>query len=258
MATKVGIPVTAARVGERIVWALAGGVPIGEGINFRTTLHACCDEAGATVDLSSLITRRPAPRSHALGIDAKGRVWLAWLNDFGRRGTARVVELDPTTLARKTAKALDTPVTGVTALKLVCAASCRLVIQAGEPRPQGRGFRGYLATWAPGERSIARLDLGDDPDAEHPTLVDAGYRSGRLAVAYLQGSPSPELKIVVGDGRGARARIAGSVQIPALFSGAQMWIGTVGAFTPSGFAFAQAYSNGGAKVRVLATVVPLR
>jgi hypothetical protein len=260
METGKGIPVAAARLGGRLVWALAGGVRIGDGLSFRPTLAVCCDEAGAAVDLTSLITPRPAPSDHALGVDDRGRVWLAWLDQLGRRAEARIVELDPTTLERQTVKALVAPVTGPLTLKLACARTCRLVMVASEPR-RGGGMKQYLATWAPGERSATRLVLPRDPQGfyEHPELRAVDYRGGRLAVAYTQSSSNygRTLNVVVGDARGARARLEGSVEVPARFSGTPMWIGTVGAFTPSGLAFAQAYS-GGSKVRVAATVVPLR
>ncbi len=261
MAADKGIPVAAASLRGRLIWALAGGIPIGEGINYKTTLAACCDANGAAVDLTKLITSRPAPRDHALGVDARGRVWLAWLDNFGRNAQVRVVELDPTTLVRRTPKALVAPVPRASRFQLACGQTCRLVIQAGEGRPAG-GFREYLATWSPGERSATRLALPVDKDGayEHPGLLEADYRGSRLAVAYIQGSSDygPTLKIVVGDARGAKARAAGSVEMPSRFDGLPMWSFSVGAFTPSGFAVAQTYSNFGSRVRVAATVVPVR
>ena len=261
METEKGVPVAAVRLGSRLVWALAGGVPIGDGMNFKTTLATCCDDTGAAVDLTSLITSRPAPRDHALGVDSQGRIWLAWIDHFGAHGEARIVQLDPTTLARQTSKALVAPVSGPLGLKLACAATCRLVLLAGERRSAG-GYRQYLASWAPGERSPTRINLEPDPEGwhEHPWLLAADYRSGRLAVAYTQGSSDrgPTLKVVVGDARGNRARPAGTVKLPGRFSGLAMWSFSDGAFTPAGFVFAQEYSNAGSRVVVAATVVPLR
>jgi len=262
MATEKGIPVAAATVSRRVVWALQGGVPVGEGINFKTTLAACCDESGAAVDLTKLITSRPVPRDHALGVDARGRVWLAWLDNFGRNAQVRIVELDPATLERRTPKALVVPVPRASTFRLACGSACRLVVQAGEGNPNG-GFREYLATWAPGERSATRLALPVDKnrDYEHPALLEADFRGSRLAVAYMQGASdgSPTLKVVAGNARGANARAAGSVEMPGTFEGRALWSFSAGAFTPSGFAFAQTYaSNFGARVRVVATVVPLR
>jgi hypothetical protein len=91
-------------------------------------------------------------------------------------------------------------------------------------------------------------------------LLAADYRGDRLAVAYRQGSTDQgaTLRVVIGDARGNRARPAGSVEMPGRYSGLPMWLGSAGAFTPSGFAFAQSYSAGGARARVIATVVPLR
>jgi hypothetical protein len=88
--------------------------------------------------------------------------------------------------------------------------------------------------------------------------VAAGYRGDRLAVAYRQDSGNRStLKVVIGDARGRHARLAGSVDLPRVYSGLPMWIGWAAAFTPSGFAYAQSYS-GGSKARVIATLVPLR
>ena len=261
MATKRGIPVAAARLGDRLIWALAGGVQIGDGLSFRPTLGACCDESGAASDLTSLITSRPAPRNHVLGVDGQGRPWLAWLDKFGRAAQVRVVQLDPVTLARTTPKALVAPVANALGLQMACAKACRLVIVAGERNPRG-GFSQYLASWAPGERAATRLRL--PPDSEdahlHPQLVAAAYRSGRLAVAYMQtpGGDSRSLNVVVGDARGANARLRGSVELPERYSGLPMWSLPLGAFTPSGFAVALTYSNWGTRVHAAATVVPLR
>jgi hypothetical protein len=262
MAAEKGIPVAAASVRGRLIWALAGGIPIGEGMSFKTTLAACCDASGAAVDLTSLITSRPAPRDHAIGVDAKGRVWLAWLDNFGRNAQVRMVELDSTTLARRTPKALVAPIPRASRFRLACGQACRLVVQAGEPRPAG-GFREYVASWAPGERAATRLALPVDKDGayEHPALLAADYRGSRLAIAYMQGSSDhgATLKILVGDARAAKARVGGSVEMPGRFEGRALWSFSAGAFTPSGFVFAQTYaSNFGARVVVVATAVPLR
>jgi hypothetical protein len=260
MASKLGIPVAAARLRDRLIWALAGGVRIGDGLNFRPTLAVCCTASGSPVDLTSLITSRPAPRDHVLGVDARGRPWLAWLDRFGPRAQVRIVRLDPTTLARTTRKALVAPVARPSALRLACAATCRLALQASERDPRG-GYSQFIATWAPGEKSSTRVRVAPvlKEAQENPQLVAASYRSGRLAVAYLQQTSvaSRALNVVVGDARGNRARLRGSVELPERYSGLPMWSLPLGAFAPRSFVAALAYSTWGSKVRVVATAVPL-
>ena len=240
---KVGTPMAAARVGGRIVWALAGGVPVGGGGNYKPTLWVCCDEAGAARELTSLITPivSSPPRGHALGVDARGRLWLAWFD--GRAGDEiRVVELDPSTLAPQTRKALVAPVTGARPpslntqqLALACATTCRLVLESSYRPPSG-GAGTRLVTWSPGERSATTVKLDLDPDPEgyyrHPTLLSASYRAGKLAVAYRYGSTDrgPTLNVAVGDGAGPRLHTVGSIQLPGRSRGLQMYTFYAGAF----------------------------
>jgi hypothetical protein len=257
LATNKGIPVAATRVDDRIVWALAGGVPFGGSGGYRMKLSICCDQAGGVVDLTSRMGIRPSPRpgDMTLGVDAERRLWLAW----GDRVGAQMIELDVDTLEPRTRKPAVAPMRSYGSVKLACARTCRAVAMGSEPNPGG-GSAQFIATWAPGERSVTRLALppASDGSQRHPIFVAADYRGDRLAVAYRQDSDNRStLNVVVGDARGRHARLAGSVDMPTLYSGARMWIGSAAAFTPSAFAFAQPYS-GGSKVRVLATVVPLR
>jgi hypothetical protein len=252
-----GIPVAAVRVEDRIVWALAGGVPFGGSGAYRMKLSLCCDEAGGVVDLTSRTGIRPSPRpgDMTLGVDAKRRLWLAW----GDKDGTQMIELDVDTLEPRARKPAVAPMRGGYSVKLVCARTCRTVATGSERKPTG-GSAQFIATWAPGERTVTRIALPPAADGshQHPILVAAGYRGDRLAVAYRQDSDNRStLKVVAGDERGRRARLAGSVDLPRLYSGLPMWIGSAAAFTPSGFAFAQPYS-GGSKARVIATLVPLR
>jgi hypothetical protein len=265
MASKLGVPVAAARLGDRTIWALAGGrLASPEGLNFKPTLAACCDGAGGARNLTSFITasvRSPA-RGHAMGVDGRGRLWLAWIDGPIARAEARMLQLDPVTLAPLTRKAHVAPVAGVAGpairtqdVALACAAACRLVVGSYFSKPSG-GADTRVATWAPGETSAATVDLGA---ASHPSLVAAGFRSGGLAIAYTESSSGePTLKVVVGDARGARARPAGSIVIPQRSRGVPMYTFFTGAFAAKGFVYAQMYSNFGLRGHVLATVVPLR
>lgn len=269
--SNVGYPVAAARIGERIVWVLMGGRPVGEGLNFRPTLQVCCDETGVPRNLSDLATLRmqSPPRAHSLGLDAKGRMWLAWVD--GRRGRAevRMVELDPSTLAPRTRRALIAPIqrvayphTRTQALPLVCAATCRVVVSSSHDLPTGGGVT-RIATWAPGERAATIVDLpraaaGDHDDA---LLVAAAVRGGKLAIAYRQDVSEPRarlLRVVIGDAQGRSTKLVGSVSLPEKSRGQPIWLFSAGAFSPTGFVFGQSYSNYGRRGHVLATVIPLR
>ena len=268
MAAKVGNPVAAAHANGRMIWVLAGGRPVGQGLNFRPTLQVCCDDAGAAQDLSKLATLRTQspPRAHAIGVDRKGRVWLGWVDGRLGRAEVRVVELDPSTLAPRMAKALIAPIqrvaypgTRTQVLPLVCTETCRVVVSSSYDLPTG-GSGQRIVTWAPGERSASVVGLPRDPagDHEHPQLVAADSRGGRLAIAYRQDSSEHgrSLRIVVGDARGRNARHVGSVTLPERFRGKPIWLFFAGAFTPAGFVYGQSYSNYGLRGHVLATVVP--
>jgi hypothetical protein len=246
----------AARVGARMVYALAGGQPIGERGNSLPTLWACCDETGAARDLTSLITRKVAspPRAHSLGVDSAGRLWLAWLDGGETRATIRIVELDPSTLAPRSQKALNAPADRVFTYWLVCAARCRLVFNAARGNPR----RVSIFSWTPGERSTAKLSVKRTREGYPGILAAAGYRSARLAFAYVQGSADygPTLNVAVGDARGAHARLVASAHVPPRFSGLPLYAFSAGTLTPSSFVFAQTYQWGG-RSRILATVLPL-
>ena len=142
--------------------------------------------------------------------DAKGRVWLAWLDLLPRKawGAVRMVELDPDTLAPRTPKAftIQGPESWLRP-KLACATECRLVMQ---------DLGGDIFTWTPGERSPTRTQLGTRQDPA--TLLDASFRSGRLLVASartLHFNHPPwnveEVSILRGDSRGAHGRRVSTV-----------------------------------------------
>lgn len=269
MTGKVGVPVAATRVDDRIVWALAGGVPVGHGGNYKPSLWVCCDEEGAARDLTSLITPLVSspPRGHALGTDARGRLWLAWHDGPVGRGEIRAVELEPATLAPRTSKATAAPVArpappslSTERLALACATTCRLVLGSYHRLPSG-GNGTRIVTWALGERSATPVDLPRDRAGAylHPLLVASAFRGGKLAIAYRQDSSEGRtLKVVVGDARGRHPRQLGSVELPESSRGVPIYTFHAGAFAPGGFVFGQMYSDYGTRGHVLATVVPLR
>jgi hypothetical protein len=203
------------RVGDRIVWSLVAWktLGIGGGLEWRMV---CCGASGAAVDLTRLTGHAVLfPR---IGRDARGRLWLSWLDhrDYPHavRGVPRILELDASTLAPRS-KPLAIPGAGAVGLELVCAASCRLVAQSDA---------GDIVSWAPGERSATRVashwergKLGDSP----MRLLAAAFRSGRLVVAYhgVRGKTrydvmAPDtIHVVQGDARGARPRVLGSIAV---------------------------------------------
>src|SRR5205085_1371709 len=77
-----------------------------------------------------------------IGLDARGRIWLAWLDhrDYphAARGVPRLFELDRSSLAPRTAP-LAVPGVVADRLKLACADSCRVVAQTDH---------GDIVSWA--------------------------------------------------------------------------------------------------------------
>jgi hypothetical protein len=192
------------RVGGRNVWALTAGSDTNRG---KTYVLACCARSG---EASELILRKAAWQIFfQLGVDTRGRLWLAWLDTTGygaARGAPLIVELDPVTLALRS-KPIAAPMLA-DRLLLACAARCRIVAQSSA---------GDLVSWAPGERSPTRMVRGA---ANVPVrLLDASYRSGDLTVAFVppafvDGRGSQGIRVARGDARGARARVLGTIAVP--------------------------------------------
>ena len=244
------------QVGSRFVWVLTGytggGAPV---------LWACCSSTGELSGLSRFIDPKRVMDSLQLGLDAKGRLWLAWLDLYRRKswGGVRMVELDPDTLAPRTPKTFVAPAPDSWLRpKLVCADLCRMVME---------DLGGDIFTWAPGERSATRMRLGTRQ--KRATLLDASFRSGKLIVASaktLNFRRPPwsveEISIVRGDTRGSHARRVSSVA-PASFGGSSpfTWQPPILAtLVPDGLVFFKNYHNirGSSQTRVLAGFLPLR
>lgn len=199
------------RVGGRIVWALRGSEMVG--MNAKVFLLVCCDESGAAVDLTRFVDRRVGATSPRLRVDARGRLWLGWLDrsDYSGaiRGVPRLLELDPSTLAPRT-KAVAAPGLVADRVELVCASSCRVVAQSAS---------GDIVSWAPGERAptlVVRKVVSPNHVYTFPReLLAATYMAGQLLVAYRgqtgRNDPVEELDVVRGDAPGARARVVGKV-----------------------------------------------
>ena len=158
------------QVGDRSVWVLTGSR--GTGLE---ALWACCSSTGELSVLSRFINRQRGMRFLQLGRDGQGRLWLAWLDVIprgglgrGKDGRARPEHAFPAHHQRVRRSAPESWLQP----QIVCAAACRVVM--GD-------LGGDIFTWAPGERSPARMHLGTRPLPA--TLLDASFRSGNLVVA---------------------------------------------------------------------------
>ena len=236
------------RIGSRTVWAMIGGDSAG-----RASTWVCCSDAGALTDLTRFVRRNRSTSFVRIGLDARGRLWLAWLDPrFAIVGQVKIVELDPVTLALRTAAPTTVPGGGTaTAFELVCADVCSAVFS---------DLGGALRAWSPGQARPVKLVSGT---RENPaTLLAAAHRSGALTAAYSRlRIPDPtrqvhELVVVRGDPRGLHARRVGSLDLPDGIDprgGAWLFQAVWGTFTPGGLAFFATYE--GAGYRVLTGIV---
>ena len=237
------------QMGDRVVWMLAGGG------SSAVYLWACCTRAGELSPLTRLIDPKRNMSSLQLGLDSRGRLWLAWLDLYRRKswGGVRMVELDPETLSPRTPKPLVSPGSDswVQPLRLVCGNLCRAIAV---------DLRGGIGTWAPGERSATMMRLGTRVNPAG--LLDMSFRSGKLVVGSSRTLTyrrppwnAEEISIVRGDARGSHARRVSSIA-PTPFGSSSpfMWQPPIyGAFVPGGLVFFKLYYNfrGSEQTRVL-------
>jgi hypothetical protein len=247
---------TGIQVGDRLVWVLGGARKLTGQLDF---LWACCTSTGELSDLSRFIDHKRDMRSLQLERDARGRLWLAWLDVYLRKGwgAVKMVELDPDTLVPRTAKPFVTPAPDSwVGPELVCADSCRIVVQ---------DLGGAIFSWAPRERSATRIVSGSRTSPAG--LLAASFRSGGLEVAsgrYLHLNKPPwdveEISVTRGDARGAHARRLGSVApVPFATNVQFQWqYPAYAAFVPGGLVFFENYSNSeNDATRFLAGFLPL-
>ena len=147
-------PEAAVRLDNRTIWALPGYT---KQFNQKAVLWVCCGEDGSARELTQLIDRASAPRPVHLGLDERGRLWLAWHDRSG----VKIAELDPATLAPRT-KPLEAPGRVVERFELVCEVTCRLVIESLETG---------IHSWAPGERSPTKIASVTTCDAALSTAL---------------------------------------------------------------------------------------
>jgi hypothetical protein len=219
-------------------------------------LGMCCDVNGEIADYHSFIPPRSGPIP-TLGLDRRGRLWLAWKPSRGRN--AQIVELDRKTL-QPLGKPLVAPALSVFSIvDLACTDVCRLIMEGASRSSAARNF-----SWAPGERSPTPIrPPGKDPG----TVIGARADGGQLALAYSAGSTdqgSFAVSVARGDKRGGHLRLVSSIAIPptigSFANGENLTIGPVGTFGPGGFAAVAVYEQftGGNKVLVRVAILPLR
>ena len=172
------------------IGVLRGFNPTSQGIDLQAPLGGCCGY------------------HPALGLDAAGRLWVAWYSNATGNTGIYVQQLDPSTggpigAAAKVPNS-ETVYNNSFDTALVCAATCRVVY--GGPATQ-------IESWAPGESGptvIAKVP----PNAVAGRVVTAAYRSdGKLWVAWWDRST---YRYTLGDatGKGGQALDAG-LPVPA-------------------------------------------
>jgi hypothetical protein len=131
------------------------------------------------------------------------------------------------------------------------------------------GERGWTTVVRSTEKTTVQTRRGpvtlSDQNA-WPNLLDASYRSADLEVAYYttkgdRKTGAWKLRVVRGNARGARARIVGSLDIPASFNGRNvdryvLLRGVYATFVPGGLVAVATFESSG-RSRVIAAFVPL-
>lgn len=258
---KGGATVRAAtRIAGRTIWFLTGGEA--DSFNGKSSIAVCCTAAGAPVDLTHLLTnRRWAATDLHLGTDARGRLFAAWgdsKNNPSRdpKMIAHLLELDPSTLAVRSAKTLPTAsgssyVTRAGAgfsLVLACAKTCRLVVW-----PLSGTY-----TWGPGERAPTKIA------SRLKGILSAGWSAGRIAVSYYVTARSGYVGSIVaarGDRRGAHLQARSSVVPPVRLGSRSRPFSQSGPpqalLTPRGAIVVEGYDTYSGAARALVAFLPL-
>jgi hypothetical protein len=223
---------TAATVGGRTVWVMERARA---STRERPYMAACCTTSGEARDLTSLLSNRKqgvVSGSENLGVDSRGRLRLFWTDcvRFCRTGRNRAVRLDRETLAPGAPSTASQQVESRTPrgrLHLVCAAVCRAV------------FGGWWAIQSWDGQSPPKRIAG----ARGKELMAAGYRRGKLIIAYEKYFPEPRIVVRKGNAKGLHLRTVRSTKIPLAL---RRWsaIGSPrAAFTPRGVVAVQGYGT---------------
>jgi hypothetical protein len=212
--------VAGATAGGRTIWALNGHTCPNSGPHQCTVngggfawFALCCTAGGAASNVTSLLTRTTANATDVtMGVDATGRLWLAWLDGASSKpGVAlKLVQVDAATLKVLSSKTLDhvqiASVGGPHAFTLVCTNACRLAYQTMSGAFSWDGAAKPVRLWA----TNFRKGTGGQ-------LVGAAGRAAGLAVANygnrVANSPDSGQRITLerGDAAGRHLRKLGSL-----------------------------------------------
>jgi hypothetical protein len=201
-------------------------------------LGICCNVDGAPVYESPLV----GSSFRTLGLDAQGRLWLAWVpTRQNRKQWIRMVQLDSATL-----KPIGSPTLVLRhgfsrIVEVACTRICRLVFES---------FPGEY-TWAPGERSPTRIRLR----GINPTLIGASPVAGHLDFAYWASTRrigvNVEVSLARGDTVGARVRVVRTIAQPVSIGRALAYSVPYGTFGPGGFAAIALFQDGPNRIAIL-------
>jgi hypothetical protein len=229
--------------------------------DFEARTGACCDVNGDAANYASFVKRSFEPPR--LGLDRRGRLWLAWKGPREEH-PAEIVQLDPETLEpRGKPTAMPGSFTYVKTIELACSETCRFVLQAFR---RGQRNSSPNSTWAPGERSLTPIKL----PGSRATIFGARAGPARLELAFNFSVVTPKGTVAMvgmtrSDPRGRNARLTSSIDVPeslgSFARGQQLTISPRnGAFGPGGFVTTAVYESfsGGRRPTVRATVLPLR
>lgn len=185
--------------------------------------YGCCTTAGAAVDYSSFLPPSVRTRGrYALGRDAGGRLWFAWIQSGRAVGPVKAIELAPDTLQPIGAPVASPLPKSVSIAGMVCEISCYLVTET---------VRGRAYSWRPGAGSATRIPTPTTARSGVTALAGIDSFGGRMLFAYWGDSTAGGLRIRLarGDARGARPRI-----LRAIFDPAQLGRNTFSTGAPNG------------------------
>ena len=149
---------------------------------FRTGV--CCTVDGETTDYGRFV-KHSSFTPPQLGLDRRGRLWLAWKGSRPEH-PAEIVQLDPQTLEpRGKPTAIPGTFVYVKSTALVCSDVCRIVLQASK---RGQRSPNTNYTWAPGERSLTPIKL----PGSGATIFAARAGPGRLELAFNFSTVTPK------------------------------------------------------------------
>jgi len=171
-----------ATLGARALWVVVGGAKSAAG---GTSVVVCCTPSGEPTDVASALVNKLkfVPLSVRLGVDAKGRVWLAWAETVNAGLlSVHLVELDAATLAPTVTKSYGPAGNGggggsqaSDSFTLACSDTCHLVFSS----------RTGILDW---DGNGAPVKLVATRGVPGPGLLAAAYVGQRLEIVTTKGS----------------------------------------------------------------------